>query len=632
MAIRCTCLAKPIASDLRSLMAVKTSPWDNTRRRRTALERARAALVRKRLRGVADFAKSERLSHAQGALRLVQLAHFHRGAELFLGRTMKTNGLLRLVLDAEVVSEDLCAWLAKRRAGDGPAWAAVAYSALLTPAERRSRGQFFTPEPMARAMATWAIRSKTDRVLDPGSGPGQLLAAAHARLRELGRANPARQLVGVEISPLAQTFAALALAPTTRATPKVEAADFLTKFKAKSQAFDAVIANPPYSRHQSLAASYKEEIGQLADRITGVRVYRSAGIYVHFLLRSLSLLKDDGRLAFLTPREFFDARYGQQIKAHLLAHSRLRALVVFDPAATAAFEGVLTTSAITLLERGTPDRAAVRVVHVRTMPTAAQLTAALEPTAHSGERPWGWIEDVPYQRVVAASRWSSLLPGRSVSETSPGDVRLGDLVTVKRGIATGANSFFVLSKADADAHGLRNGSLRPAIARARLVNTQRITNETFKRWSNDGERVWLIDIRHEKLTKEEKAYLGEGKDLRFNERTLSRMRDPWYRMERREPPPILVTYMSKNAPRFVRNDAKLVPLNVFHGLYPKGLTARQIDQLFIHLNSVAFDKKLRRAARTYGAGLVKIEPRELAAVNVPDVRVERAARASRRST
>ena len=91
-------------------------------------------------------------------------------------------------------------------------------------------------------------------------------------------------------------------------------------------------------------------------------------------------------------------------------------------------------------------------------------------------------------------------------------------------------------------------------------------------------------------------------------------------MERREPPPILVTYMSKDVPRFVRNDAKLVPLNVFHGLYPKELTTTEVATLLTHLNSEGFRAKLRRAARTYGAGLVKIEPGELGRITVPDVR------------
>jgi adenine-specific DNA-methyltransferase len=597
-----------------------TSRFANVTRRRRILRAAAEELRRCRLRGVAAFARAERLSAREAAFRLTQLAHFDRAAELRVDHAIRAAGLVRAVRATDIVDEELCAWLAGLRPkAAGPIWSAVAYSALLIARERRDRGQFFTPEPIAQAMAHWAIRSKRARVLDPGSGPGQLLASAQQRLRTLGARRASSQLVGVELSLLAPAFAALALAPAG-GIPRVDQADFLTTFRARSRSFDAIVANPPYSRHHALSRAYKEQIGKLADRLTGEHVHRSAGIYVHFLLRSLSLLKDGGRLAFLTPREFFDARYGSVVKAHLLKQARLRGLVVFDPAATRAFEGVMTTSAITLLERGKPDRAAVRVVHVRRIPSAVQLAAALAPDAQMGERAWGWVEDVAYERVAAASRWSSLLPGHVVTADRKGQVPLGDLVRVKRGIATGANRFFVLSKADANANSLKNGSLRPAIARAHLVNGARITKNTFTRWSGRGERVWLLDIRHKMLTPAERAYLRAGVAQKLDARTLCRMRTPWYRMERRDPPPILVTYMSKDAPRFVRNDAGVVPLNVFHGLYPKDLNKRQVATLMDHLNSEAFRKKMGRAARTYGAGLVKIEPRELSTVTVPDVR------------
>jgi adenine-specific DNA-methyltransferase len=600
--------------------------------RRRALSAAGDILKRRRVRGLASFAREERLAQREAAIRLAQLAHFHRAAELYLRRSIRPNKLLRSVIAEGIVKEELCTWLADLGPrGDGPAWGAAAYSALLTIPERRDRGQFFTPEPIARVLAEWAIQAPTDRVLDPACGPGQLLASAHTRLRELGAQRPAEFLVGVELSILAPTFGAIALSHAS-VTPRVDLADFLTTFRARVQSYDAIIANPPYSRHQALSRAYKAQIGALADRLTRQPVHRSAGIHMHFLIRSLSLLKTGGRLAFLTPREFFDARYGGVVRAHLLKCARLRGLVVFDPAATAAFQGVLTTSAITLLERGVPDRKAVRIVHVRAIPTASELMAALEPEASLGARSWGWVEDVPYGEVDSANRWSSLVH-RHPQEMENGQlVPLRDLVTVKRGIATGANHFFVLSKGDAETRGLDNGSLRPVIARANLAAMNRITRKTFARWSAHGERVWLLDIRHKKLTKAERLYVRLGEDQELDKRTLARMRTPWYRMERREPPPILATYMSKAGARFVRNDARLVPLNVFHGLYPKDINRRQLDELLKHLRGRTFQRKLRNAARAYGTGLVKIEPRELGALSVPDFRQYRQLAANRGPT
>ncbi len=603
-------------------MMGKGGRFANVQNRRRALMRTRDELLRRGVRGLAAFAKEEQLSRADAALRFVQLAHFHRAAEAFLGHPIRASQLMRAVLRTVDFDDELVSYLVRLGpVGSGARWAARAYTALLLTRERRARGQFFTPEPVARVMAGWAIASKTDRVLDPGSGPGQLLAAAASRLRALGCAEPATQLVGVELSPLAPTFATLALAPET-AMVRVDRADFLTTFRARRGSFDAAIANPPYSRHHALPTAYKERIGNLADAITGRRVHRSAGIYVHFLLLALTLLRDGGRLAFLTPREFFDARYGATIKAHLLQHARLRALIVLDPKAASAFDGVMTTSAITFLERGRPDSAPVRVVQVRQLPSTRVLLEALRPKARVGKRRWGWIDDVTAKDLASATRWSAALRGRRLRRTGARThVPLRELVDAKRGIATGANRFFVLSQDAVEAHGLKNGSLRPAIARARLATGRRIVPRDFEKWRAGGERVWLLDIRHTPPTEAERAYLEVGKKLGYDKRTLARDRSPWYRMEQREPPSVLVTYMSKDGPRFVRNDAKLVPLNVFHGLYPKRLTPAQVDRLIAHLNGEAFRHQFRHAARTYGGGLLKIEPRELLALRVPDVRL-----------
>jgi hypothetical protein len=92
-------------------------------------------------------------------------------------------------------------------------------------------------------------------------------------------------------------------------------------------------------------------------------------------------------------------------------------------------------------------------------------------------------------------------------------------------------------------------------------------------------------------------------------------------MERREVPLILATYMSKGGPRFAKNLAGLTPLNVFHGVYPKDLSTYQVNRLLDYLNSDEFSEKVARGGRIYSSGLVKVEPRELMAITVPDVRL-----------
>ncbi len=49
---------------------------------------------------------------------------------------------------------------------------------------RKARGAFFTPAPLCRHIAAWAIRHPTDRVLERSCGEAAFLLAAAAPLRD----------------------------------------------------------------------------------------------------------------------------------------------------------------------------------------------------------------------------------------------------------------------------------------------------------------------------------------------------------------------------------------------------------------------------------------------------------------
>ena len=55
-----------------------------------------------------------------------------------------------------------------------------------SPELRKARGAFFTPELVARYVTEWAVRSPTDRVLEPSCGEAAFLLEAGRRLDILG--------------------------------------------------------------------------------------------------------------------------------------------------------------------------------------------------------------------------------------------------------------------------------------------------------------------------------------------------------------------------------------------------------------------------------------------------------------
>jgi hypothetical protein len=265
---------------------------------------------------------------------------------------------------------------------------------------RQRLGQVPTPPELAEAMARWVL-ARTPRprtMLEPGAGGWAFSRAAHALRPDL-------QITGVELDPTQPML------PGARRI----VGDFLQDDTIAGP-FDAILCNPPYVRHHHLETAYKRALGRRYGT-SGL-----AGTHVHFLLRALELAAPGARIAFLTGAEWLDARYGADVRRRLIERGWLRALLVADPREE-IFPGVLSTAAVLLLEATPGDEA----IHATNLSRRELLDA-----------------------IVAPER----APRRPAPPPEPDSIPLGTLFRVRRGIATGANAFFVLDDDAVRAHAL----------------------------------------------------------------------------------------------------------------------------------------------------------------------------------
>ncbi|MDW8298527.1 MAG: Eco57I restriction-modification methylase domain-containing protein [Anaerolineae bacterium] len=112
--------------------------------------------------------------------------------------------------------------------------------------------------------------------------------------------------------------------------------------------FDAVIGNPPYIRIQALQAFAPHELAYYK------HAYQSAGygncdIYVIFVEKGLSLLKPQGALGFILPHKFFNAKYGEPLRATLAAGKHVRHVVHFGD--QQVFKGATTYTCLLFLSK-----------------------------------------------------------------------------------------------------------------------------------------------------------------------------------------------------------------------------------------------------------------------------------------
>jgi hypothetical protein len=370
--------------------------------------------------------------------------------------------------------------------------------------------------------------------------------------------------------------------------------------------FDVILCNPPYVRHHYLEPSYKLAVAERLGRWANTRVDRLSGTQVYFLLRALQLASPDARVAFITGSEWLQSRYGRPIRNFLMATGFLRALLVAAPGEL-VFDGVLSTASIVLLEC---NRQADSLVKVGWDLSRDELCNA----TRFGESITPGTKMMSHEALLRLKTWSK------PPTLGSGSQRLGDYFRARRGIATGANDFFVLAPQQVAFHGLSEWVVPAVVSPRQLSGWCEVGPSEFRVLQERGDRCWLLDCRASPhvLSAPIESYIRTGEDAGLPHRYLCRHRSPWYALEVVRPAPLLVPYMARRCFPCIRNRAGVRHLNLFHGLYPREhVSDWAVDIIWRYLNSEEGARRLLDSSRTYADNLKKLEPTDLESVELP---------------
>ena len=120
-----------------------------------------------------------------------------------------------------------------------------------------------------------------------------------------------------------------------------------------------------------------------------------------------------------------------------------------------------------------------------------------------------------------------------------------------------------------------------------------------------------------------KNYIQEGEKLGFSKRALISTRKPWYKMEVREVPVFLFAYLGRRNARFIKNEARILPLTGFLCIYPHSDDKEYIEKLWIILQHKDIVSNLQLVGKSYGSGAIKVEPRSLEKLPISKEIIER---------
>jgi hypothetical protein len=278
----------------------------------------------------------------------------------------------------------------------------------------------------------------------------------------------------------------------------------------------------------------------VAQQITGLKLIGLAGLYCYFLLISHGWLANDGLAGWLIPSEFMDVNYGKQVKHYLLQQVTLLRIHRFDPDEV-QFGDALVSSAIVWFKKQKP-------------PTGHQVKFSYGGALATPEI----VDYISVDRLSRTAKWTRFpaisthkISCASQEKDSGPKLKLSDLFKIKRGLATGANKFFILTLQQISNYELPTEFIIPILPSPRFLSTNEIEADN-KGYPILEQQLFLLACNlPEKAVKESYPslwkYLESGVQQGINNRYLCKHRTPWYAQEDRPAAPFLCTYMGRQS-------------------------------------------------------------------------------------
>lgn len=469
----------------------------------------------------------------------------------------------------------------------------------------RKKGQFWTPDWTADVMVSYVLQDKPARLLDPALGEGVFFRAAkrYARSHAFDLA-----LFGRDIDPDVLGQARMS-GLDDGDLQNVQIRDFV--IDPPLELFPAIIANPPYIRHHRLSPAQKEYLREFARKATGRHIDARAGLHVYFLIRALQTLAPDGRLAYIVSADICEGVFAHVLWQWIGSRYRLDAVIAFAAEAT-PFPDVDTNALIFLIRNATPAKEFDWVKCLAR--DATELTALV-----SGQQQRTYSGIQVHRRRLSEGLATGL--SRPPSDGTTHQYTLGDFASVMRGIVTGDNAFFFMTSARAKELGIPESLLVKAVGRMRDVQGEYFDPDDVSRLEAKGRPTRLLNVNglpFDKLPARVQKYLEDGEKSGLPDKTLIKTRKPWYRMEIRKTPPILFAYLGRRSARFIRNRAEVVPLTCLLCVYPKHASSDFVEHLWKVLSNPETIGNLKKVGKSYGGDAIKVEPRSLERLPLPD--------------
>ena len=471
------------------------------------------------------------------------------------------------------------------------------------------RGGYYTPTEVANWLTKWAIRSPENQVLEPSCGDGVFLKSAIAELQRrqtLFNKNQAN-VVAIELNS-GEADKARGIAPKFI---DVITSDFFQWHSSQTRQFDVVVGNPPFIRYQNFPEPSRTMAMKLMQDF-GFRPNRLTNIWVPFVVASVSLLRENGRLAMVLPAELLQVTYAAQLRQFLVdSFQKLTVFACNEIFFEGAEQEVVLLAAEDKLSAANPNNVCkVAFIEAESIRELTRVSAdtkrrqgVTKTIRHDSEK---WLKYfLDNNEITLMRRLREHIEIETLSSHASIDV----------GVVTGKNEFFVMSKTQVDDYELSDYIIRIVGRSAQLPGTV-ISASDHRELSEAGNRVFLLNITTDDLRDTPsglRRMIREGEEKGFHKGYKCSIRDPWYKVPSLWQPDCFFFRQIYDFPRVVVNKAKATSTDTIHRMKCSAPADKVAANLYTHLTAASAEIE----GRSYGGGVLELEPTEAERLLVP---------------
>jgi len=451
---------------------------------------------------------------------------------------------------------------------------------------RKNLGQFFTHPTVAHFMVDWVLQSGENNIYDPAFGLGAFY-------------DPVEKQTNIHFygSEIDTTIFDFWLSHHNQSKVSVTVEDYLLSWK---KCHKNIVCNPPYMRFQKFLN--RDKVATVFEKELGIKLSGYTNTASAFLLKSLSEMDGTGRLAYIMPLEFLNTGYGSLIKEKMIVSEHLVAIIKLD-CEKEIFPDATTSVGIILYDSN-KKYSSVSFYNISSIQSLCNF-----PEISSSRI-------VPLFDLDPKLKWLPYFQSDKIKIASSNLVSLSYYGRFSRGIATGANEFFILKPSEVRSKKILVNECLPCISKSPQIRKAIFDDYDYEQLLKLDSSVLLFSVNENHSDAAEK-YIQDGIKKGFNERFLTKNRTPWYKTEKREPSPLLLGVFSRGNYKIILNKSNATNLTCFHGFQANLFGIEQVERLFLYLSSQAGRRIISLSLRKYGDGLDKFEPNDINKALVP---------------